>query len=89
MADYANFRYVYICRIQEERVSVERFDGGWHIKHGFAYSVLSSFFIHSHFHFYFVIRMQNLACLTCAPCGARIHTRHSCEMIEWLSAVMK
>ena len=35
-----------------------------------------------------VTRKDNLACLTCAPCGARTHTRHSGEMIEWLSAVI-
>ena len=35
------------------------------------------------------IRKQNLACLTCALCGSRTHTRHRGEMIEWLSAVMK
>ena len=34
-------------------------------------------------------RKQNLACLTCAPCEARTHTRHSGEMVKWLSAVMK
>ena len=27
-------------------------------------------------------RKQSLACLTCALCGARTHTRHSGEMIE-------
>ena len=27
-------------------------------------------------------RKQNLACLTCAPCGARTHIRHSSEMIQ-------
>ena len=27
-------------------------------------------------------RKQNLACLTCGQCGARIYTRHSGEMIE-------
>ena len=34
-------------------------------------------------------RRKNLACLTNAPCGAQTYTRHSDEMIEWLSAVMK
>ena len=29
-------------------------------------------------------RKQNLACLTCAPCGPQTHTTHSGEMIEWL-----
>ena len=28
---------------------------------------------------------QNLSCLTCGQCGARTYTRHSGEMIEWLS----
>ena len=32
---------------------------------------------------------QNLARLACGQSGARTHTRHSGEMIEWLSAVMK
>ena len=29
-------------------------------------------------------RKQNLAWLTCGQSGARTHTRHSGEMIEWL-----
>ena len=32
---------------------------------------------------------QNMACLTCAPCGAQTHIRYSGKIIERLSTVIK
>ena len=32
---------------------------------------------------------QSLTCTICDPCGARTHTSHRGEMIEWLKMIMK